>query len=123
MGTLSVPLRPLLRQGQPATDVLLRVPVGDPAEGVQRLDGGGCAVRLTTAPLRGSTLLRLACTGRRLAAAGPGSGAGACGWLASPLKQQAGAAAVVVTARPALEEGGHLARELARQEGVRRALA
>lgn len=123
VGTLSLPLRGLLRQGQPASEILLRVPVADPGLALRRLEPGGGDARLCCSPLRGSFVVRLACSGSRAALAClHGLQGGSHSWPASPLKQQrqqgAGEAAAVVRARPALEEGGALARELARQEGV-----
>lgn len=125
MGSLSLPLRGLLRQGQPAAELLLRVPVADPGSALRRLDPGGGEAQLCCSQLRGSFIVRLACSSSPSALACLGAAAeqgGSRSWPASPLKQQrqpgAGDAAAVVRARPALEEGGPLARELARQEGV-----
>lgn len=135
LGSLWVPLRGLLRQGQPAAELLLRVPVEDASQAVQRQaghsgSGSSAASSSHSVPLRGSFLLRLACTGRRLplpAGAEDGTGGGGsgaeCTWPSSPLRRHEGSnrgqAATVVRARPALEDAsGPLLRELARQEGV-----
>lgn len=122
VGTASLPLRGLLRQGRPSTELLLRVPVADPHRAIARLDASGNAPQLCCSPIRGSLIVRLACAGTRLdlqAACASQLPAGSCSWPASPLKQQGTSdGTVVVRAKPALEEGGPLARELARLEGV-----
>lgn len=88
VGTLSVPMRVLLRQGLPAAEAVLRVPVADPAQGVARLEGGSEAAPLCTAPLRGSILLRLACRGALMPAGlGGGSAGSSAWWPASPTKR------------------------------------
>ena len=130
LGTLCVPLQGLLRRGQPAAELVLRVPLEDASAAVQRLvgpDGGGggsSGTALRSAPLRGSVLLRLACTGRQLPLpAGGEAGGGTCSWPSSPMRRHDGGSGghppAVVRARPALEDAsGLLLRELARQEGV-----
>ncbi len=125
VGTLSLPLHGLLRQGQPSTELLLRVPVTDPNRAISRLDPGGSTVQLCCSPLHGSLIVRLACAGSQLdlqAACAKAVQPGSRSWPASPLRQQQGQSdgTVVVRAKPALEEGGQLALELARQEGVSR---
>ncbi|KAL4443404.1 hypothetical protein ABPG75_011141 [Micractinium tetrahymenae] len=99
VGTLSVPLHSLLRQGLPAAEAVLRVPVSDQAQGIVRLEGRGAGsegTQLCAAPIRGSFLLRLACRGAPLP---PGLGCGSScrdssRWPASPVKR--GPQAVVV---------------------------
>lgn len=124
VGTLSVPLRGLLLQGQPSAEVLLRVPVQDAGQALLRLDPSGASQAcLHSVPLHGSFVLRLSCTGRRLQLPGDGCSSGSngtCNWPCPPLQRLGGSqAAVVVRARPALGEPGRaLLRELARQEGV-----
>lgn len=127
VGTLHVPLRCLLRQGRPAVEALLRAPVSDQGKAVARLDSDGSACCLRTEPLRGSFVLRLACAGQQsalLAREASAGGSSVCGSpcrTPSPRKQQqqqGGVAGVLVRARPALEEAGRLAREVARREGV-----
>lgn len=125
VGTLSLPLHGLLRQGQPSTELLLRVPVGNPQQAISRLASSGSASQLCCSPICGSFIVRLACAGSPLdmpAVCSSNVQAGSCGWPASPLKQGrhqgVSDGTVVVQARPALEEGGQVALELARQEGV-----
>lgn len=125
VGTFSLPLHGLLRHGQPSTELLLRVPVGDPQQAISRLDPSSSPSQLCCSPICGSFIVRLACAGSQLdlpAACSSRVQADSCSWPASPLKQgrQQGASdgTVVLQARPALEEGGQVALELARQEGV-----
>ena len=66
VGTLSMPLHHLLRRGQPAAEAVLRVRVQDQEEAVAWQDGAAGSVRLCSAALQGSFLLRLSCQGRRL---------------------------------------------------------
>lgn len=125
VGTFSVPLRGLLRQGQQVVEVLHECPIHDTADAVQR-EGSDTAAAPASAPLRGSILVRLinrACNNRPGEAVTPGERAAPASTV-SPSRQQparggaAAAAEVVVRARPALDEEGEIAVDLASREGV-----
>lgn len=109
VGTFSLPLCGLLRQGQEVAEVVYECPLYDQATMTQR---DGEAAALASAPLRGNVLVRLLNRGRQgllgsLLGGGP---------PAPPLRQSPAAAPrgeVLLRAKPALEEAGAILQDLA----------
>jgi hypothetical protein len=117
VGTLSIPLHSLLRQGRPVAEAVLRISLQDWSLAVSRQDAGGATSQLSAAALQGNFLVRLACRGQHLDVHATSKIAGASSWPAFPDRQ--GGRPLVLLAGSALEEvGGATAAEVARQEGV-----
>ena len=121
MGTFAVPLRGLLRQGQETVEVVYQCPLLDQAQAL--LQDSEPTV-LHSAPLKGSVFLRLinrGCKGTLdldqpdLMAAGSAATMAASQPPTPAGRQQQGQQAVarVVRAKPALDEAGEIAQDLA----------
>lgn len=115
VGTFSVPLRGLLRQGQEVAEAVYECEVFDQAQIAQR---EGEPATLASAPLCGSLFVRLVNRGRSSGLAAMEPPGEALAAAPAGRRGQQGAAAVVVRAQPALDEAGEIAHDLAGAELV-----